>query len=121
MREMQDRLGQRMLIENISTYAIMPGQELDEGQFLTAICEEADCDLLLDVNNVYVNAFNHGIEPYALLQSMPLSRVRQMHIAGHLDKGTFLLDDHGHPLSDMVWDLYREALRGCGHHSFLAF
>jgi uncharacterized protein len=112
--QIQDQLERRILIENISTYAVMPGSDLDEGTYHTAICEEADCGLLLDVNNIYVNAFNHGIDPSSLLRSMPLSRVGQMHIAGHMDKETFLLDDHGHPVSDGVWELYREALTKCG-------
>jgi len=111
--QVQDRLQRKILIENISTYAIMPGTDMDEGAYLTAICEEADCGLLLDVNNLYVNAFNHNLDVRVTLRSMPLSRVGQMHIAGHLDKKTFLLDDHGHPLTDDVWDLYREALSLC--------
>ena len=114
IKEVQDRLERKILIENISTYAIMPGTELDEGDYITAVCEEANCGLMLDVNNVFVNAYNHGLDASKLLHSMPLSRVGQMHIAGHLDKGAFLLDDHGHPIVEGVWNLYREALKACG-------
>lgn len=114
IKEVQDRLQRQILVENISTYAIMPGSDLDEGAYLTAVCEEANCGLMLDVNNVFVNAFNHGLDANQLLHSMPLTRVGQMHIAGHLDKGTFLLDDHGHPVVDGVWELYRGALKQCG-------
>jgi len=114
IREMQDRLERPIAIENVSTYAIVPGGEMDEGSFHRAVCEEADCDLLLDVNNVYVNAINHGYDPVEHLRSFPLARATQMHLAGHDERGDFLIDSHGAPVCDPVWELYKVALSATG-------
>jgi hypothetical protein len=82
--------------------------------FLTAVVERADCDILLDVNNIYVSAFNHGFSALEYLRAVPARRVRQFHLAGHTDRGTFLHDTHDHPVPDAVWQLYAEAVRRFG-------
>jgi uncharacterized protein (UPF0276 family) len=110
----QHELGARILVENISSYVEHAENELSEAAFVAAVLEEADCDLLLDVNNVYVNAVNHGFDACAYLDAMPARRVRQMHVAGHLDCGSYLLDDHGREVCDAVWELYRHAVRRFG-------
>jgi uncharacterized protein len=114
IRELTERLGRPVAVENITYYAEMPGGQLSEGQFVTAVVEEAGCGLLLDVNNVYVNAKNHGLDPLAVLEALPLHRTRQIHIAGHVEEGGRLLDNHGRPLVDPVWQLYEQALARVG-------
>lgn len=114
IRELQDRLERPVAVENISYYAVMPGPSMSEGQFVTAVVEEADCGLLLDVNNVYVNARNHGEDPLANLEALPLHRTRQVHIAGHVEEGGRLIDTHGRALVDPVWELYAQALSRVG-------
>ncbi len=114
IRELADALERPVGVENISYYAQMPGSTLDEGAFVTAVVEEADCLLLLDVNNVYVNAQNHGADPSEMLAALPIDRACQIHLAGHVQEGPRLIDHHGAPVCDAVWDLYREALRLIG-------
>lgn len=105
IRQVQDMLGQRLIIENISTYA-EPGKELSEADFVAAVVQEADCDLLLDVNNVYVNAVNHGMDARAFIAAMPSARIRYLHVAGHFDEADdLLIDTHGAPVKDDVWSL----------------
>ncbi len=107
------------LIENISTYTVLPGAEMSEAEFTTAVLEEADCGLLLDVNNVYVNSRNNGIDPHAFLRGIPAHRIGQMHMAGHDDQGDVCVDSHGAPVRDEVWALFREALAISGPTSVL--
>ena len=114
VRQVQDVLGRRILLENISTYVTFADSTLSEGDFLVAVLEEADCDLLLDVNNLYVNARNHGIDPLDALDLIPPKRVRQMHLAGHEDHGTLVIDTHDAPVADAVWSLYAEAIERFG-------
>lgn len=104
LREAEDRLERPMLIENVSYYLELGQGEMDEPEFIAAILEESDCGLLLDVNNVYVNAQNHGFDPYAWLAKIPLERVRQLHVAGHepWDDAT-LIDTHGASVKDEVF------------------
>lgn len=109
-RQVADALERAVVLENISYYATMPGSVESEGQFLHAVTERADCGLLLDVNNVYVNAVNHGLDPSAVLRALPVHRTRQMHLAGFTDEGQRLVDDHGAPVSGPVWELFAEAL-----------
>lgn len=111
VRRVQDRLGCRILLENVSSYVEFKDSSMSEWQFLRAVCSEADCDLLLDVNNVHVSAVNHGFDALAFLRAMPVGRVKQIHIAGHTDHGDHLVDTHDHPVAEPVWALYREALR----------
>jgi len=87
---------------------------MTEWEFLARIAEEADCGILLDVNNVYVSARNHGFDPDAYLAGIPVDRVGQFHLAGHSDQGTHVLDTHDAPVVDSVWELYRSALRRFG-------
>lgn len=113
------RVGRPFLLENPSYYAVMPGSTLDEASFLRRVLEEADCGLLLDVNNVWVNAHNHGYDPRAFIEALPLERVGQIHLAGHRREHTALIDDHGGPVPDPVWALYRFTLERTGPISTL--
>ena len=109
IRAVQDRLGRRIAIENVSYYAA-PHRALDEADFVNAVLDRADCDLLLDVNNVYVNAINHGYDARAFLAAMPTGRVAQYHVAGHFDEADDLkVDTHGAPVKDDVWALLDHA------------
>lgn len=111
IRTVQDALGRRIAIENVSYYAA-PFQRLSEIEFVTAVLAEADCDLLLDVNNVYVNAINHGYDARAFIDAMPSSRIASLHIAGHYDEAADLkVDTHGTPVKDEVWALLAHAYR----------
>ncbi len=114
VRRVQDFLGRRILIENVSSYLEYRHSRLTEWEFLAALCERADCELLLDVNNLYVNSRNHGFDPLVFLDAIPPARVRQIHLAGHSQDGELLIDTHDHPVCDPVWTLYAEALRRCG-------
>lgn len=103
--QVQDRLGQRLVLENVSYYTA-PTVELDELSFITEIVQRADCDLLLDVNNVYVNSVNHGSDARHFIDSLPAERVRYLHVAGHWQAAPdLIIDTHGAPVSDPVWDL----------------
>lgn len=114
VRRVQDVLGQRILLENVSSYLSFTADTLKEWEFLAAVLEEADCLLLLDVNNIYVSSVNHGFDPQDYLRAMPPHRVRQIHLAGHTDNGDHLIDTHDHPVCDPVWSLYADALRRFG-------
>jgi uncharacterized protein (UPF0276 family) len=115
----QDRLGRHILIENVSSYVAFAESALPEWEFLAEIARRADCGILLDVNNVYVSARNHGFDPYHYLEGVPVDRVGQFHLAGHSDHGTHLLDTHDAPVCDAVWDLYRAAVARFGRVSTL--
>ncbi len=111
IRRVQDVLGRRIAVENVSYYAA-PWQAMDEAGFIVAVLEEADCDLLLDVNNVYVNAINHGYDAQAFLARMPSARVASYHVAGHYDEADDLkVDTHGAAVTDPVWALLEQAYR----------
>lgn len=114
IREAQQRVDAPLLVENISYYAHMPGGQLDDAAFVRAVVERSGCGLLLDVNNVYVNAVNHGFEPRACIDAMPLDRVRQLHLAGHSRQDGLIIDTHEGPIIDEVWELYRYTLRRAG-------
>ncbi len=116
IRRVQDALGRRILVENISTYLRFDGSTLREWEFVRSVLEEADCGLLLDVNNVYVNARNHGFDPREYFAAIPVERVRQYHIAGHEDLGELIVDTHDRPIATSVWDLFREAVARFGPH-----
>lgn len=105
IRTVQDILGRRIAIENISYYAA-PGQVLSESEFIGIVLDEADCDLLLDVNNVYVNAVNHRYDPLAFLAALPPDRIRYLHVAGHhREAPDLIIDTHGADVIDPVWAL----------------
>jgi hypothetical protein len=114
IRQVQDVLGRRILVENVSSYLAYEASVLKEWEFLRLVAEEADCDLLLDVNNVYVSARNHGFDPRRYLAAIPPERVRELHLAGYDDRGTHLLDTHGSPVHAPVWGLYEAALARFG-------
>jgi uncharacterized protein (UPF0276 family) len=110
----QERLGRRILVENVSSYVEYAHSTMREEEFLAALAERADCGLLLDVNNIYVSGRNHGFDAHAFIAAIPVERVGQIHLAGHSDHGTHLLDTHDHPVCDEVWQLYREAIARFG-------
>jgi hypothetical protein len=109
--QVQDMLGRRLVLENVSSYITYAASELTEWDFIAELAKRADCEILLDVNNVYVSAFNHEFDPMAFLRAMPRERVRQFHLAGHLHKGSHIIDTHDHPIVPDVWDLYAAAVK----------
>jgi len=112
--QVQDALGRRIALENVSYYAA-PGAEMSEIEFLNAVLERADCDLMLDVNNIYVNAINHGYDAREFLAGVPAQRVVYMHVAGHYVEAEDLrVDTHGSDVCDPVWALLADAYRHCG-------
>src|SRR3982751_2062420 len=115
----QERLGRRILVENVSSYLTFRQSAMPEWEFLAALADRADCGLLLDVNNVFVSGRNHGFDPAAFIDGVPRDRVAQFHLAGHSDKGTHLLDTHDHPVCDEVWALYRHAVERFGPQATL--
>lgn len=114
VRKVQDALGRQICLENVSSYLEFRYSTLTEWDFLAAVAEAADCLLLLDVNNVYVSAKNHDFDPKRYLDALPRERVAQLHLAGHRDCGTHLLDDHGSEVPDEVLELYRYVRRRYG-------
>ena len=119
VREVQDFLGRRILLENVSSYVSYRHSALTEWEFLSAIAGQADCLLLLDINNVYVSSQNHGYDPRDFLRGVPVERVWQFHLAGHSRNGALLVDTHDQPVPDPVWDLYADAVRRFGRVSTL--
>ena len=114
IRRVQDIVGRRMAIENVSYYAA-PGQEMPEIEFINTVLEEADCDLLLDINNIYVNSINHRYDPLQFLKALPGARIAYAHIAGHYHEAEDLrVDTHGADIIDPVWDLLQGAYRHFG-------
>jgi uncharacterized protein (UPF0276 family) len=110
----QDFLERPIALENASTYLEFAASTWAESEFLATIAEEADCGILLDVNNVYVSSFNHGFDPNLYIDRIPPDRVVQMHLAGHTNKGTHILDTHSDYVIETVWKLYRYAHRRLG-------
>jgi hypothetical protein len=109
VRIVQDVLERPLIIENVSAYARLPG-ELGEPDFIRAVLEAADCQLLLDVNNVYVNSINFAFDPQAYIAAMPSERIAYLHVAGHYDQSAQLkIDTHGAPVIDPVWTLLEHA------------
>jgi uncharacterized protein (UPF0276 family) len=119
IRTVQDYLGCRLLIENVSSYLTYADSCMSEWEFLSAVAARADCLILLDINNVYVSSFNHDFDPHAYLQGVPAERVQQFHIAGHRNHGDYLVDTHDEPVIEPVWQLYAEACRRFGAVSTL--
>jgi len=114
IRQVQDILGQRIAMENASYYCA-PGQEMSELEFIRAVLDEADCDLLLDVNNIYVNSINHGYDALEFLDGMPGDRAKYIHVAGHYDEADDLkVDTHGADVIDPVWKLLARAYENFG-------
>jgi uncharacterized protein (UPF0276 family) len=119
IRQVQETLGTHILIENVSSYMSFRTSTLTEWEFLSAVSEEADCGILLDINNIFVSAFNHRFSAQQYIDAVPVERVIQFHLAGHSDEGTHLLDTHDHPIRDEVWALYQHAVRRFGEVSAL--
>ena len=114
VRRVQDVLGRQILLENVSSYVTYTDSQIAEWEFLSAIAERADCYILLDVNNVYVSAHNHGFDALAYLDGVPPGRVRQIHLSGHSHNGPLIVDTHDHPVPDPVWRLYAETIARLG-------
>jgi uncharacterized protein (UPF0276 family) len=115
----QDRLGRRIALENASSYVAFRGDEMHEWEFLAGVAERADCGILLDVNNVFVSAHNHGFEAETYLDAIPGDRVFQIHLGGPSEAGPLLIDTHDHPVRDEVWTLYERVIRRLGPVSTL--
>jgi len=115
VRRVQDRLGSRILLENVSSYVSYPSSQLTEWDFLAEVAQRADCLILLDVNNIYVSSVNHGFDPLVYLDAIPVARVRQIHLAGHQRRDDGLIvDTHDAPIAEPVWRLYEHARRRFG-------
>jgi uncharacterized protein (UPF0276 family) len=114
VRQVQDFLRSQILLENVSSYLAFRGSEMSEWHFLAEIARRADCHILLDVNNIYVSAFNHGFNAMEFLNGIPVDHVRQIHLAGHRHCGTHIIDTHDADIVDPVWELYASALRRFG-------
>lgn len=114
VQRVQEALGRPLVLENVSTYLRFAGDEMEEGEFLRALVQATGCGLLLDVNNVYVNAVNHGFDPERFLAALPPAAVRQIHLAGHSRQGGLLVDTHDEPVCEPVWRLYERAVARFG-------
>lgn len=114
IEQVQDFFGQRILIENVSSYVTYKQSALTEWEFLKEISEQADCLILLDINNVYVSSVNHEFNPLDYLTAIPSERVYQVHLAGHANMGAYIIDSHDHDIVDPVWELYETTLRHIG-------
>lgn len=119
VRQVQDRLGRQILVENISSYLRFRHSSLGEAQFLAGLARETGCGVLLDVNNLYVSAMNHGFDPAGFLADIPPAAVGEIHLAGFDRAGELLVDTHGSRVAPPVWALYRLALRRFGRQPTL--
>ena len=119
VRYVQDALGAPLVLENPSTYGEFAASTITEWEFLSALCDATGCGLLLDVNNVYVSARNHGFDPYVYIDGLPVENVVQFHVAGHADNGTHCVDTHVGPVVRPVWQLLRHAWQRGAHASVL--
>lgn len=114
VKQVQDFLGRQILLENVSSYVTYTTSQLTEWDFLAEIAKQADCLILLDINNIYVSAFNHNFDADDYLNGIPVDRVRQFHLAGHENCGQHIIDTHNQPVIDSVWDLYAKAVKRFG-------
>ena len=119
IRIIQDFMERPLILENPSTYLTFSSSTLAEENFLARMAEDANCGLLLDVNNVYVTCRNHGLDPYAYLAAIPYERVVQIHLAGHTDNGTHCIDTHDSHVIDPVWSLYADVQQRAGSRATL--
>ena len=115
--QVQDYLGRQMLLENVSSYVSYSDSTMTEWEFLSEVAERADCHILLDLNNIYVSAYNHNFDPYTYLTAIPGDRVYQFHLAGHTHENNLIIDTHDHPIADPVFDLYAAAVQHFGRVS----
>lgn len=114
VERVQEFLGRRILLENVSSYVTYTQSAMSEWDFLAEVARRADCLILLDINNVYVSAYNHGFDALDYLRAMPRERVQQFHLAGHSNLGDYIVDTHDAAIVDPVWSLYRAALERFG-------
>ncbi len=114
IRQVQDYLGHPIALENPSTYLEFKSSSMPEAEFIARMAEESGCNLLLDVNNIYVTCFNHRLDPKAYIDAMPLDKVIQIHLAGHDHKGTHIVDTHDNHVADDVWTLYKYVVHKAG-------
>ncbi len=119
VRQVSEILERPLVLENPSSYVEFASSTMTEWDFLSRLAQEADCGLLLDVNNVYVSSFNHGFDPRTYIDSVPADRVVQYHVAGHTNKGTHILDSHSDHAVAEVWELFRRSCRRTGNVSTL--
>ena len=110
--QVQDLLGCPFLLENVSSYVSYRADEMREWEFIGELVARTGCQLLLDVNNIYVSSVNHGFDPQVFIDAVPAAAVRQIHLAGHEDHGDYIIDTHDHPICDAVWDLYASVCAG---------
>lgn len=115
--QVQDFLGQQILLENVSSYVSYSDSVMPEWEFFSEVTKRADCNMLLDINNIYVSAYNHNFDPYTYLTAMPNERVHQFHLAGHTHENNLIIDTHDHPIADPVFELYAAAVEHFGHVS----
>jgi uncharacterized protein (UPF0276 family) len=115
--QVQDFLGRRLTLENVSSYVTFGQSEMSEWEFVSEVARRADCWLLFDVNNVYVSSFNHDFAVEDFLAGVPRDRIVQFHVAGHSFEEAHLIDTHDHPVCDEVWDVYRKAVAHFGQVS----
>jgi uncharacterized protein (UPF0276 family) len=115
--KVQDFMGRQMLLENVSSYISYGDSQMSEWEFLREVAERADCLILLDINNIYVSAFNHNFDPHTYLQGIPGERVCQFHLAGHSHEGNLIIDTHDQPIADPVYELYAAAVQYFGQVS----
>lgn len=114
VRQVQDVLERPLVLENVSSYLRTANDQFSEWEFLARLCELSGCELLLDVNNVYVSARNHGFDPWQFISSLPAPCIRQLHLAGHSDYGDYVIDTHDEPVCDPVWSLYQRTREHLG-------
>jgi uncharacterized protein (UPF0276 family) len=114
IRQIQDVLGQRILIENVSSYITYHESQMPEWEFISEIARQADSLILLDINNIYVSSVNHHFDPYHYLSNIPCDKVRQFHLAGHSNVEDYIIDTHDHPIIGPVWDLFAAAIQQFG-------
>jgi len=114
VQQVQEFLGQQLVLENASSYVAFSADEMPEWELVATLAKRSGCGLLLDVNNVYVSAVNHGFDPRTYIDAMPAAQVRQIHLAGHEDHGDYIIDTHDHPIAEPVFELYRYTLQQLG-------
>ena len=117
IQKVQELLGRRILIENVSSYIEFAHSEMTEWEFIGEILHRANCGILLDINNIYVSARNHKFDPIQYLKAIPVERIGQIHLAGHTDRGTHLIDTHDEPVCEEVWDLFSWVTQNLGRFS----
>jgi hypothetical protein len=108
IKQLQDRMGRLFIFENVSSYVEFQQSQMPEWEFVAKVAQQADCGILLDVNNIFVSSFNHDFDPMDYINAMPADRIIQYHVAGHKDKGSVIIDTHDHTIRDEVWELYRK-------------